>query len=133
MGYCHNGGYVVAARYRVPANPTETGEWSETSPVGCSKIRCGGCGVEVRQAPGFAFAKRTRQKATIYETEDWSKLGFLKPDKDTRLYACRCAVHAEINWNLLGDTDSNKLMTPYSWGCGGHPDGPDRAGSRGGL
>lgn len=123
MATCYKGGYVVAARYVVPDDPTIVGVHDDRDPTGCSRISCYRCGAIVRQTPRLRPRRRPKDPAAIWRAEDWSTLRALEPDDHGRLYVCKCEWHVEVNWELLGDND--KFMAPTIWSCGGHPDASD--------
>lgn len=117
---CAQNGLLVRSSGVFPEDSHIFGYASNADSIGCNRLRCTSCLAFVRQRPKTEIKPGlSPDPAHLYETEDWSRLGELKPDKHGRLYACRCTSWVEYGTTSLAEDDSMRPTPP--WGCGGHP------------
>lgn len=117
---CKNGGYCVSAAEWLPVEPFDF-DWVQLTPiVGCNRLRCGQCNVEVRSLVGFELGpnlKATEDEVyALVAAGDGSRFA---PSPHSRLYACR---HFNTVANSFFRAEPDNDYAPFTpWGCAGHP------------
>lgn len=121
LNYCVGGGYIVGPSYELPDDPS--GYCSDDRDViGCNALVCSGCGARVRHLLGVAPEPPPNTNwSTVYDTADWSTLGWLKPTTMARWYVCRCTQTMELHSKPSNQLEETKGIT---WRCAGHPPSP---------
>lgn len=123
--YCSEGGVLVGASGRVPADPAEHAWPRAQVLVGCNRLRCEGCGQAVVQQPGFAPTEATEAAlAALHAAASWEPFaaaGVLRREAEARLYLCACTSHCERAWSPVVDDPEGRPGGPPSWRCDGHP------------
>ena len=120
LNQCNAGGYLVSGDEWLPVEPFDF-DWVQASPiVGCNRLRCGSCDVEVRSVLGFELPSDLQAtEAEVYalvEAGDGSR--FTKSPK-SRLYACRHFNTVARSFFRAQPENDYAPFTP--WGCAGHP------------
>lgn len=120
LDFCQAGGLLARANVSVPDDPTVFA--SATNPqVGCNNLVCRVCGAKVRWQEGvFPTPEAKRRAAEVYAAKDWSKLSYLEPGPNGRLYACKCGLWYEVFTHLLEPAEPGDESLP-TWRCAGHP------------
>lgn len=125
LRHCHDGGYVVSGKNRIPEDLCEYQHPHVAALIGCNRLKCGRCGDWVRHGPPGRVAKddvRPRL-AEAYEAASWSELPYLKTEstRSYRLYVCRCSAWAGRRDYLMHDPDPSPFSQPIlPWFCAGH-------------
>lgn len=126
MNTCARSGYLVDATSTLPADASMV-HVERLTVVGCTRIRCDGCGAFVRNVPGLAFRTRADQPhatlSELYDTKDLASSPLLHAtEPDFRLYLCRCNRWLESSAHACREPDLDPLTDPQMpWRCAGHP------------
>lgn len=121
---CSNRGAVVGSDGRVPIDPTEHRGPRVVAAVGCGRLRCSKCKAMVRHRAEVGLTEPIAARGdALYDTDDWLTLTYVAATSVGRLYACRCAVHRELQTTLIDDPDFDPTEgdVKLPWRCAGHP------------
>lgn len=115
---CDHEGWLVDAR-ELPPDPVDHD--AEVLPtIGCTNLRCGLCGAQVRSVADRVLATPAGVDAeALYATSDLAASPLLRSSAGTRVYTCRCATHVESHEHRLDDKEGAAVAT--QWTCVGHP------------
>jgi hypothetical protein len=118
LNQCKNGGYCVSAKEWLPAEPFDF-DWVQLSPiVGCNRLHCGDCNVEVRSLVGFELGSGLSENE-VYALVEAGDTSRFTPSPASRIYACRhFNTVAKQFFRAVAENDYDPF-TP--WSCGGHP------------
>lgn len=115
---CPAGGYLVGPTFLVHDDPAYFQTPASPGMVGCNRLRCRLCGTDVRQRVGFAdadpAAATPETVAAICRAADWAASPLLRPDPESRLYACGCSA-------VVIKAQQVTPMPGGNWTCRGHP------------
>jgi hypothetical protein len=115
---CKTGGYLVGGEQWLPVEPFDY-DWVQLSPiVGCNRLTCSTCGVDVRSVLGYELPSDV-EPSELYDLIGAGDYARLTKSPRKRIYSCRhdCAV-AESFYRAEPENDY-RPGTP--WTCGGHP------------
>ena len=120
LNHCKTGGYCVSAEEWLPAEPFDF-DWVQLSPiVGCNRLRCGSCGVDVRSVLGFELPPNLQAtEAQVYALVDAGDVSRFTKSPKSRLYACPHFNTVAKSFFRAQPENDYAPFTP--WGCGGHP------------
>lgn len=124
MNLCARQGAVVSARHHLP-EPAHERWWGGGVTLGCNQLRCRSCGATVRQQPGVRIgrARDVPPPEAVHVAPDWATVpGLVTDGGRSRLYACRCRVHAETAEHLLDVVPRELTDLDLPWACAGHPE-----------
>jgi len=122
MNHCDSNGWLVANR-PVPTDPVDH-DLPKLPKLGCSRVRCRGCGAIVRSAAGVAM-KQPGVKIDLmqlYGVADLATWPLFETDAAVRFYFCECLYHTESGQHPLYEPDgSMAIPAAGQWHCDGHP------------
>ena len=120
LNRCKNGGYCVSADEWLPTEPFDF-DWVQLKPiVGCNRLRCGQCDVEVRSLLGVELGPGLQAtEAEVYALVAAGDASRFLPSPTCRIYACRHFNTVAKSFFRAEPENDHAPFTP--WGCGGHP------------
>jgi hypothetical protein len=118
LNRCKNGGYCVSAGEWLPTEPFDF-DWVQLTPiVGCNRLRCGSCNVEVRSLVGFELGPGLSE-AEVYALVAAGDASRFSPSPSCRIYAC---PHFNTVAKMFFRVEPENDYEPFTpWSCGGHP------------
>lgn len=121
LNECIGGGYAVGPSYDLPEDPSSYHS-DDRNIIGCNSLVCGGCAAKVRSILGFvAEPPPMVDWSKVYDTQDWSTLGWLRTSSRARTYVCRCLQLTELHAEPSDQLEETKGIR---WRCAGHPPSP---------
>jgi hypothetical protein len=115
---CKTGGYLVSGEEWLPSEPFDF-DWVQLSPiVGCNRLTCGTCGVEVRSVLGYELPNDV-EASELYDLIGAGDYARLTKSPNKRIYACR---HERAVAKSFYRAEPENDFAPWTpWTCGGHP------------
>jgi hypothetical protein len=120
LNHCNAGGYCVSANEWLPVEAFDF-DWVQLSPIiGCNRLRCGKCGIDVRSMLGFELPPDLQAtEEEVYALVDAGDSSRFTKSPKCRIYACR---HFSTVARSFFRAQPENDYAPYTpWGCGGHP------------